>query len=128
MRLVVTSACSLVTSAYDTWAATGQSSATETGKIGRQNLELSFDTARSVLNEIIPESELEKERNSEEEWIDENLNSAKILLQMTNIQRNISNWESLTGRYNWIPGQMVTFDNSIKNLKENCEVVIGKSG
>jgi hypothetical protein len=127
MRLVVTSACSLVTNAYDTWAATGQSSATETGKIGRQNLELSFDTARSALNEIIPEGELEKERNLEEEWIDENLNSAKILLQMTNIQRQISDWESLTGIYNWIPGQMFTFDNSIKNLKENCEVVIGKS-
>jgi hypothetical protein len=126
MRLVVTSACSLVTNAYDTWAATGQSSATETGKIGRQNLESSFNSAISALAEIIPESELVKERNSEEETTDENLNSAGILLQMINIQRYMNNWESISGQWGWTPGQMYTFDELLENLKKNCAVVSGK--
>ena len=123
VKTAVASACLLVTNAYETWGATGENPSTETGRIGRENLESSLDSAQNSLTGIISESELGEARDSSEEWTAENVTGARILLQIGNLQSFINDWESVSGYYNWIPGQMATIDGRVEGLKEDCEAL-----
>lgn len=119
--LEVTAACALVTSAYDSWAATGQSTATETGRIGRENLEDSFNTSQDTLQEFISDKEIDVARNSTKEISSSNVEPADILLGIRNLQNYINNWEAVTNGMNWTAGQHASIDNIYTNaVKNSC--------
>jgi hypothetical protein len=115
------SGCILVTSAYDTWAATGENSSTETGQLGRENLETSLSTALSSLSEFVSESELEDAKNVTSEGSSQEVSGPQIYLQIKEIQFDINNWESVVQYPNWTPGKMATFDGSMNSLKASCD-------
>lgn len=113
--------CTLVTSSYDTWAATGQSTATETGQLGRENLESSLNTAQDSLLDFVSQSDIEDARNATSNGISASVTGAQIFLQMKEIQSLINNWESVVQYPNWTPGRMATFDASMNSLKASCD-------
>lgn len=115
------SGCTLVTSAYDTWGATGENSSTETGQLGRQNLETSLGTALSSLSEFVSESELEDAKNETSDGSSQEVSGPQIYLQIKQIQFDINNWESVVQYPNWTPGKMATFDGSMNSLKTSCD-------
>ena len=116
---VVSAGCTLVTSAYDTWAATGESTATETGRIGRENLEISFNTAQNEISKLITESDIDEARNLES-WT-ANRSPAEIFVLMGNVQRFINSMESLNNM-DWTAGQHVSNDGRMEAVKESCEI------
>lgn len=114
------SGCTLVTSSYDTWAATGQSTSTETGQLGRENLEASFNTAQSSLSEFVLESDLEDAKITMTDSSSQEVTGAQIYLQIEDIQSLINNWERVVQYPNWTPGRMATFDANMDSLKKSC--------
>ncbi len=115
------SGCTLVTSAYDTWAATGENSSTETGQLGRQNLETSLGTALSSLSEFVSESELEDAKNETSDGSSPEVSNPQIYLQIKELRFQINNWESVVQYPNWTPGKMATFDEMMNSLKTSCD-------
>ena len=116
---VVSAGCTLVSNAYETWAATGESTATETGRIGRENLEISFNTAQNEISKLITESEIDEAR-SLESWT-ANRSPAEIFVLMGNVQRFINAMESLNNS-DWTAGQHVSNDARMDAVKESCEI------
>ena len=108
-----------MTSAYDTWAASGESTATETGRIGRENLENSFNIAQNGISELLSQAEIDKARNLESWTV--NRSPAEIYVQMRNIQEFINAMESLNG-LDWTAGQHVSNDERMESIKESCEI------
>lgn len=120
LKSAFSSGCTLVTSAYDTWAATGQSTSTETGRLGRENLEASFNTAQNTLSEFVSQEELENAKSSASEGTVKEITGAQIYLEIKEMQSLVNNWERVVQYPNWTPGQMATFDASMDSLKKNC--------
>lgn len=121
VKVAFVSGCSLVTSAYDTWAATGQSTATETGQLGRENLETSFNTALSSLSEFVSQGELEDAKNSTGEVSSQEVTGPQIYLLIKEVQSDMRNWEAVVQYPNWTPGKMATFDGMMNSLKTSCD-------
>lgn len=126
LKSVFSSGCTLVTSAYDTWAAIGQSTSTETGRLGRENLEASFNTAQNTLSEFVSQEELENAKSSASEGTVQEVTGAQIYLEIKELQSLVNNWERVVQYPNWTPGQMATFDASMDSLKKNCSTYEAK--
>jgi hypothetical protein len=121
VKAAFSSGCTLVTSSYDTWAATGQSTATETGQLGRENLETSFNTALSSLSEFVSQGELEDAKNSTDEGSSQEVTGPQIYLLIKEVQSDMRNWEAVVQYPNWTPGKMATFDGGMDSLKKSCD-------
>ena len=119
VALAVSGGCTLISNAYDTWAATGQSTATETGRLGRENLEISFNTALNLISEFVNESEVDTAQNSE--WSNLSRSPAQIFVQIRNIQQFINNSELVTN-LSWTAGNHYSNDERMKSLKDSCEI------
>jgi hypothetical protein len=121
------SACTLITSSYDTWGATGQSTSTETGQLGRQNLESNFNEAQSSLSGFVSEGELEDAKNATTDVSLQEVTGAQIYVQIKEMQSLINNWESVVQYPNWTPGKMATFDSNMNALKASCDAYQNKN-
>ena len=119
VTLAVSGGCTLISNAYDSWAATGQSTATETGRMGRENLENSFNTARNEISKFITEAEIDKAQDSD--WSDLSRSPSQVLIQITNIQKFINSWELVTN-LSWTAGDHISNDEKLDSLKETCEI------
>ena len=119
VALAVSGGCTLISNAYDTWAATGQSTATETGRLGRENLENSFNTALNEISKFVNESEIDTAQNSE--WSNLSRSPTQVFIQIKNIQQFINSGELLTN-WSWTAGDHYSNDERIKSLKDSCEI------
>ena len=87
--------------------------------LGRENLEISFNTAQNEISKLITESDIDEARNLES-WT-ANRSPAEIFVLMGNVQRFINSMESLNNM-DWTAGQHVSNDGRMEAVKESCEI------
>ncbi len=125
-RETVESACTLVTSAYNSWKILGASSSTIGGKKARDAVVSDLETADTNFKAFLSDADIEAGRDSLSDT-EYGFTAAQVAAGMQNLWRTIYNME--TGQFpTWTAGKMATIDTVYDNaVVRPCESLSGSA-